>query len=354
MRLEGYSVNELYKLFVNDRGNPNFLRDLIKKIENESVVLKCTSHHSIINAIHFNNFKKLISWEHIPKEFPYKDIFDLPAEIIHILVKICVDNFPLHEPLPGHPIVREQNIDERRLNVRKYVIDFLKERYTIDNIHGGICPICAEFNTKDHLPAFEYSHLYKINELTPEERKKREKYTMAYLYRTFTCSEIAKEMEKIYQKGGYLCSNCHRVIHKDMSIIDNVYDEPDMLKKILKDNEKTIRKHKANLVYYRESIKNPLKPQRDRHVTFMEYLIALYEISTSKKKQDGVTRKEIKNYLGLGTISRGIYVFENREVSRRYLKIVGGSPIKYYITVEGKRIVHLMYYFRDYYKNLFL
>ena len=202
IRLGGYSVNELYRLFVNDRGNPNFLRDLIKKIENESVVLKCTSHHSIINAIHFQNFKKLISWENIPKEFPYKDIFDLPAETIHILVKICVDNFSLPEPLPGRQIVREQNINERRLNVRKYVIDFLKERYIVDRIHGGVCPVCGEFNTRDHLPAFEYSHLFKKSELTPEERKKREKYTITYLYRTFTCSEIVKEMEKKYQKGG--------------------------------------------------------------------------------------------------------------------------------------------------------
>ena len=352
MRLEGYSVNELYRLFVNDRGNPNFLRDLIKKIENESVVLKCTSHHSIINAIHFQNFKKLISWENIPREFPYKDIFDLPAEIIHILVKICVDNFSLPEPLPGRQIVRDQNINERRLNVRKYVIDFLKERYIIDRIHGGVCLVCGEFNTKDHLPAFEYSHLFKKSELTPEERKKREKYTITYLYRTFTCSEIVKEMEKRYQKGGYLCSNCHRVIHKDLSIIDKIYDEPNMFNKILEDNENTIRKHKQNLVYYIESIENPLKPQRDRHVTFMEYLIALYEITRSKRKQDGVTRKEIKNYLGLGTASRGIYVFETREISRKYLKIVDGSPIKYYITEEGKRIVRLMYYFRDYFKNL--
>jgi len=352
IRLEGYSVNELYRLFVNDRGNPNFLRDLIKKIESESVVLKCTSHHSIINAIHFQNFKKLISWENIPKDFPYKDIFDLPAEIIHILVKICVDNFSLPEPLPGRPIVREQNLKERRLNVRKYVIDFLKERYIIDLVHGGVCPVCEEFNTRDHLPAFEYSHLYKKSELTPEEKKKREKYTISFLYRTFTCSEIVKEMEKRYQKGGYLCPNCHRVIHKDVSIIDKIYDKPNMLKRILEDNQNTIRKHEQNLVYYRESIKNPLKPQRDRHETFMEYLIALYEISRLKRKQDGVTRKEIKNYLGLGTRSRGIYVFENREVSRQYLKIVDGRPIKYYITEEGKRIVLLMYYFRDYYKNL--
>ena len=352
MRLEGYSVNELYRLFVNDRGNPYFLRNIIQKMEDESVVLKCASHHSIINAIHFQNFKKLISWENIPKEFPYKDIFDLPAEIIHILVKICIDNFPLPEPLPGRPIVREQNINERRLNVRKYVIDFLKERYIVDRIHEGVCPVCGEFNTRDHLPAFEYSHLYKKSELTPEERKKREKYTISYLHRTFTCSEIVKEMEKRYQKGGYLCPNCHRVIHKDISIIDKIYDEPNMLKKILEDNKNTIRKHEQNLVYYRESIKNPLKPQRDRHETFMEYLIALYEISRSKRKQEGVTRKEIKNYLGLGTTSRGIYVFENREVTRQYLKIVDGSLIKYYIPEEGKRIVRLIYYFRDYYKNL--
>ncbi len=49
---------------------------------------------------------------------------------------------------------------------------------------------------------------------------------------------------------------------------------------------------------------------------------------------------------------RSTYVFENREISRLYLKIVDGRPIKYYITEEGKRIVRLMYYFRDYYKNL--
>ncbi len=125
-----------------------------------------------------------------------------------------------------------------------------------------------------------------------------------------------------------------------------------MINKILEDNENTIKKHEQNLVYYIKSIENPLKPQRDRHLTFMEYLIALYEISRSKSQQDGVTRKDIKNYLGLGTASRGIYVFENRVISRKYLKIVDGSPIKYCITEEGKRIVRLIYYFRDYFKNL--
>ncbi|KKK44019.1 hypothetical protein LCGC14_0774930 [marine sediment metagenome] len=175
---------------------------------------------------------------------------------------------------------------------------------------------------------------------------------ISFLYRTFTCSEIVKEMEKRYQKGGYLCPNCHRVIHKDMSIMDKIYDKTNMLKRILEDYKTTTIKHEQNLVYFRESIKNPLKSQYNRHETFMEYLIALYEISRSTRKQDGVTRKEIKSYLGLGTKSRGIYVFENREVSSQYLKIIDGRPIKYYITEEGKRIVRLIYYFRDFYKNL--
>ncbi len=94
-RLEGYTAAELYNLFTKNRGNPYFLPELIEKMESESVVLLCGCHHSLIHSTFFNNFKKLIGWEDIPKEFPYKDIFDLPADIIHILIKICVDNFYL-------------------------------------------------------------------------------------------------------------------------------------------------------------------------------------------------------------------------------------------------------------------
>ena len=346
LRIEGYSVNELYDLFLRDRGNPYFLRDLIRRMEEESVVLTCGSHHSIIKAIHFKNFKKLISWENIPRDFDYEDIFDLPAEIINSLVKICVDNYILPDPRPGRKIIREPNIKERRINVRNYILKFLKKRYIIDHIYNGLCPICREFNTRDHLPAFEYNHLFKKNELAPENKRRRERHAIITLYQTLPSSQIVKEMEKIYHKGGYLCCNCHRNLHKDLSILDEIYDDKIILRKIWEDNERTKNFFEQNLVYYKTSINNPLKSQNIRYDTFVGYLIALYEISMLKGEQGGVTRKDIQNFLGFDTYN---YSFEKRDIFKKYMRIVNERTVSYYITEEGKQIVRLIYHFRDYY-----
>lgn len=64
----------------------------------------------------------------------------------------------------------------------------------------------------------------------------------------------------------------------------------------------------------------------------MEYLIALFEIS--KRTRGGVTCQKMLNYLEYTSYG---YVFEKRRILEKYL--------------EGKRIIRLMYYFRDYYKN---
>ena len=49
-------------------------------------------------------------------------------------------------------------------------------------------------------------------------------------------------------------------------------------------------------------------------------------------------------------------IFEKRELSWKYLKIIAGRgrsvKTKYFINDEGRRIVRLMYYFRDFYRNL--
>ena len=349
LRIEGYSVNELFDLFLRDRGNPYFLRDLIRRMEEESVVLICGSHHSIIKAIHFKNFKKLISWENIPRDFDYEDIFDLPAEIINTLVKICVDNYILPDPRPGRKIVREPNIKRRRIDVRNYILVFLKKRYIIDHIYNGLCPICREFNTRDHLPAFEYNHLFKKNELASENKRRRETQAVITLYQTLPSSQIVKEMEKIYHKGGYLCCNCHRNLHKDLSILGEIYDDKIILRKVREDNDRTKNFFKQNLVYYKGSINNPLKSQNIRSDTFAEYLIALYEISMLKGEQGGVTRKDIQNFLGFDTYN---YSFEKRDIFKKYMRIVKERTVRYHITEEGKQIVRLIYHFRDYYCSL--
>ena len=104
------------------------------------------------------------------------------------------------------------------------------------------------------------------------------------------------------------------------------------------------------------SSSEPLKPEMSKYKSFMEYLIALFEVSEKKRrdgKEEGVTRDEMLNYLGRIGYDN---IFEKRDLSQKYLKIVAGRgrsvKTKYYINEEGKRIVRLMYYFRDYYRNI--
>ncbi|MEE9378748.1 MAG: hypothetical protein V3V33_12020 [Candidatus Lokiarchaeia archaeon] len=315
---------------------------IIDKVQNEVVTLRCRCHHSIINSPYFIDFKKLINWENIPEEFPYKDIFDLEAEIIHILAKICVYN--LYQGIKN----KKHELD----GAMRRIFFSLKKRYIIDRIHGGICPICGEFNTRDHLPAFEFNHLYtmlyELGEITSEEMEgyKERKRRVPDLY-NLPCSELVKEM--VIEEGGYVCGNCHRVVHTKIPYIEKIYNDPDLCKKALNDKEDSIKLNRQYLIHGTRSIGDPLKLEKKNYTGFMENLIALFEIS--KRKRDGVTRNDLADYLEM----RSQDVFEKRKFSRKYVKIVAGSgqtsPKKYYITLEGKRIVHLIYYFRDYYKE---
>ena len=343
IRLEGYNTKGLFKLFNKYRGNPEFLQTIINIMENEMVTLKCRCHHSIINSPYFNDFKKLINWENIPEEFPYKDIFDLEAEIIHILTKISV--YSLYQGIKN----KKSELD----GAMKRIFFFLKKKYIIDRIHEGICPICREFNTRDHLPAFEFNHLYtmlyELGEITSEEMdgyKERKRRVPELFY--LPCSELVKEM--VIEEGGYVCGNCHRVVHTKIPYIEKIYNDPDLYKKALKDKKDSIKKNRQNIIHVKESIGNPLKLEKKNYIGFMENLIALFEIS--KSERDGVTRNILADYLGM----RSQDVFEKRKFSRKYVTIVAGSgrtsPKKYYITLEGKRIVRLIYYFRDYYKEI--
>ena len=341
-RLKGYNTKGLFKLFNKYRGNPSFLQTIIDKMQNEVVTLKCRCHHSIINSPYFIDFKKLINWENIPEEFPYKDIFDLEAEIIHILTKICVYN--LYQGIKN----KKHELD----GAIRRIFFYLKKRYIIDRIHGGICPICGEFNTRDHLPAFEFNHLYtllyELGEISAEEMEgyKERKRRVPDLY-NLPCSELVREM--VIEEGGYVCGNCHRVVHTKIPYIGKIYNDPDLSKKALKDKEDSIKRNRQNLIHVTRSIGDPLKLEKKNYTGFMENLIALFEIS--KRKREGVSRNDIADYLKM----RSQDVFEKREFSRKYVKIIAGSgrtsPKKYYITLEGKRIVRLIYYFRDYYKE---
>ena len=339
-KIEGFESKRLYRLFISSRGNPYFLSMLIKKMERRSVLLRCKSHHNIIKAIHFINFKKFISWENIPNEFP-QDIFELPAEIIHILAMICVDNFYK---------TKAKTLNER-LPIRRGLIHKLKKRYIIEHVYGGICPTCGEYNSKDHLPSFHFSHFHELNEISLKERQRREENKISELYRTFSCSELVREMES--QKGGYVCGNCHFVIHTKIELINKIYDDKNVIKAVINDRDRTIKKFEQNLICHSKLIKEPLKlDMRQESLGLMKYFFALYEISEEKSE---ITSLDLEEKMNISRSAILKFFTKRKELLEKYGNIIparGRIPLKYYMNDDGKKIVCLMHYFIDYYRNL--
>jgi len=339
-----YRSGKLFRLFNKNRGNPYFLPDLINQMEREKVELKCRCHHRLKHSSNFFDFKKLISWEGIPREFPYDDIFDLPAEIIHILVMVCVDNF--YKTKTKTTTEKKGWIDD--------IIILLKKRYFIDLLYGGICPICGEFNTKDHLTVFDYNHFYKKNELIPKGKEKGKRIKINDLF-ILPCSKIIKEMEKDYYKGAFICCNDHMVIHESSSGIDKIFDDKNMLRKVLEDNEDTIKRYKQSLIHNMKNkilIKDPLNLKGIKRRPLMKLLMTLFEISEEKGV---VNTNDIMNNTKLSKSAVG-YLFQvKREFLKNYGELIigkGHTPTKYYMNDEGRRIIRLIYYFRDFYRNL--
>ena len=341
LKLEKYNSENLSKLFYKNRGNPYFLSELINQMESESIVFKCRCHHRLIHSQSFFDFKKLISWEHIySKEFPYKDIFDLPPDIIHALVKLCVDNF--HK-------TKSKTASEKKGWIDDIIIN-LKKRYIIDLLYQGVCPICGEFNTRNHLPVFDFNHLYKKSELTTEELRKRKKINdLLFL----PCSKFIKEMEKKYNKGAFICCNDHMVIHETYS--NEIFDDKVINEEISKDHQDTIEQFKKNLIHNLKNkilIEDPLKIVENKRGPFLEFLMAIFEIMEEKGE---VTTNDLMNRLKISKSTINYHFNKKQDILNTYGKLTIGksnTPSKYYLNDKGWQLLHLFYFFRDYYRDL--
>jgi len=350
IKIEGYSTPQLYNLFANnknlhqnDRGNPYFLPNIIKKMESESVILRCAVHHHLIHSSYFNDFKKFINWENIPEEFP-QDIFDLPSEFIHILAMICVDNFYK---------TKSKNSRQKSKLKQKEIIYNIKKRYIIDRIYAGVCPTCGDFNTNEHLTAFDFNHLNELKKMTFWEREKIEEEREARVKNLYSlpCSELVEKLED--QKGGYICRNCHRVIHDDIEFVNEIFGDKNIVRMVTDDCKSIIEKYRQNLIYNKESIKNPLRTDIEIRRSLIDYLFALFEISEEKSV---VTTDNLINKMSLSRSAVNNFFDIRKEFLKKYGKIIIGkgpsNPTKYYVNDKGKKLMRLMIYFRDFYNKL--
>ena len=319
-----FTASKLYELFTKNLSNPHFLELIIKLMESEHVVLICRNHHRIIEDKYYGYFKYIINW---------KDIFSYPPELIHALIRISVDNFRETKRLTPNT----------KAGIRDAIARYIKKRYIIEYFYGEFCHTCREFRISKHLPAFTYHH--------KNEETKTVNISKVY---HLPCSEIIRIIEK--EEGGYICSNCHRILHhnKFIPLLNEIYDHKNNVRQVFNDYNRVTREF-APIDCVDSAIRNPLiKPTLDTD-GFMKFLIAIYEISKSGRDATNISLKEYLEYKDKSSI---ISFFSRRyDVMRQYVGIIRGTrskanPTKYYLNDNGKNAVSLIYKFRDYYRAI--
>ena len=315
-----FKSDNLYLLFNKNRGNPNVLEDLINLLESEGIILLCRNHH---RRLHFNDeFDYIVNW---------KDLFSFPAEMIHLLVRVSINNFRLTKDLsPNEKAAKKKNM------LRK-----IKKRYIIERFYGEYCHICEEFNIREDLSAFDYHHLNEDS----QNIKAHE------LYDTYSCSEIIKIL--IQEKGGYICSNCHTVIqYKLIHLLDDIYEDKNIVKKIQEDYNSAHRKFTPMDNLSDVLIKDPLKKPLYINETFERYLTAIFEISKLKHE---VTISDIANFTGFNPSTIHSFFKKESELLRQSIEIKIGlapTPTRFILTEKGREFISLINHFKNYFRLL--
>lgn len=318
-----FSIKYLYKLFIKNRSNPNFLEDLINLMESEEVKLLCRCHHLVRHQKYYKYFKYLISWNDMPNNFP-SNIYFLPTELIHMLIMTAVNNHS-----------KTKNLSKNdKFFIRRQVIRLLKKRFIIEHLYGESCPTCGEFNTKNHLTAFIFHHQdgnTKLNEASK-------------IYH-LPCSEIIRILDS--EKGGYICHNCHTVIHyKRIHLFDQIFDDRSEVKKIISDYNNVNKKF--TLIQKPKSFMNPLDKSIYVSENLERYLSAIYELS---KAGNNITTSTLKNYLRKKYSFSVLDFFKRNEIIKLFVDIEPGRPYRFILNDKGRVAISLIYHFRNYYSS---
>lgn len=316
---------KLYQLFIADQHKSDVLEKIIEIMEFEGVSVECRSHHRLKKAKIFRYFKYLINWE---------GLFDLDPEIIHILIKTSINNFCCTKNLT----------DSQKNIVKLSIVRFLKKKYIIDSFYGTHCHTCGEFNTIDHLPAFDLHHC--------DKNEKEEKQEFREL--------IDRPLEEVIyfikkEGGGFICTNCHTVIHRRYELLNEVYNnDKAVLDKIYWDYNRVIEHFTPIQNFFIEnSLESPIRITE----AIISHLTALYELS---KQQTEITSQDLAIYLNQE--SRSIRNWFVRDVNKDFLeKCVninfgttgyGARPNTYQLTSYGIKVSELIYHFKQYYDDL--
>ena len=317
-----FTASNFYKMYTDDPTNIYFLKDLIKRMESEKVILICRNHHRTI----FHNkiielFQYLINWE---------ELFSLPAELIHIIIRTSIENF--HET---------RNLSNTKKNaIKDLLVRALKKRFILEYLFKDNCPMCEEFNIKQHLGVFDFCHL-----------KQEEKLTNASdLYQSYDCKEILKTLEK--ENGMYMCSNCHTATHNtSLHLLKEIYKDEKIANKVLNDYKNISKKFTP--IKVEEVIRAPLHKILIIDEFIERLIITIYKFS---KHKNYVTSNDLVKEFHLtrsGSLLKSIRRKETFLAEQIIITLgKGRTPTKFSLTEKGFNTAKLILHFRDYYKTI--
>ncbi len=321
-KIYSYTTRTFYNLFIESRGDPYFLSNLICQMEAEKVELLCTNHHNLFHAKYNKIFRYLIN---------YKELFSLKPISIHLIIRESVNSFYKNKKSP-----------EFKKRVREAIIIDLKRKYIIDKVNCCVCPICNEFNTTEHLPSFHGHHF--------DESKKTN--DTSYFFRLeLSCQKIVEILKK--ETVGFICGNCHATIqyYNDFDVLLRIYEDSDMVSKTLDDYESALDKFKI-MDTKNGTIGEPLKKSNIVNDNIIRYLFAIYDITNSGIEANAGI---ISDYLGVSSRAVRHFFYDRYNLLNPFINIVQNRPktLKiYFLTDYGKKTTTLLQHFRDYYNSM--
>jgi len=333
-----YTTHKLSRIYQNQSSNQQLLEELIKKMENEGVIVLCRNHHHILHSKYFSYFNKLINWKNIPPKFP-QHIFSLPPELILILIKISIENFSNTKNESYH----------KKIYIRNTIVRYLKKRYLIEQYYGKVCHSCGEFPLSDYLPSFDFHHYsgkkFQNNPYLHSEIKNASQLFI----QSYTCSEIAQILE--YEKGGFICRNCHNVLEYKLGFLDlleEIYHKKNIIQVIRDDYNST--NQKFQIFHTPPSIKNPLSINTHITETYEKYLNAIYDLTHQNRI---ITIANLAQNLDCNRSTVLGILKEKEDFFNNFLnKEIGKNRLKIFILTEkGNNYIELIHYLKEYYRK---
>ncbi len=256
---------------INWRNNRfKYWKEMMFIFEKERVVPLCRNCHSLQNAENFKDFKEIILKE---------DLFEYSAEKIHQII----DNYV------------KQRVNKYAKNFKFRVVEWVKKRFVIEKLYGSKCIGCGKINIYNNLPALEFHHITKADNINKLRWTKIKKYEI---------EEIINML--IRQNCVCLCSNCHTLIHSIQfrNVVDEILEINYSNK--FKSFFKEILRNIYNFKLQRIDGKDPLRILFKQGEAWKKYILQIHKINLNE---------------GTNMILP-IKLMNNLEISKRHLKRV--------------------------------